>query len=209
MNITFGIITNSQVNQDVLNSIFEQNILNYEIIVVGGLNNYSHGHINHFYFDESFKKNWITRKKNLIIDEANFENIVFLHDYFRFSTNWYENQKKISDFDVCMNRILNVDGTRFRDWCAWDDPDLCYHSGHSIILPSYEYTKTEFMYISGGYWIAKKDFMKKNKLNEELCWGEGEDVEWSKRIRNNFNYVMNVDSVVHCTKYKGLSAKII
>ena len=36
----------------------------------------------------------------------------------------------------------------------------------------------------------------KNKLNENLCWGQGEDCEWSLRCRSFWNYKMNCNSTI-------------
>ena len=65
------------------------------------------------------------------------------------------------------------------------------------------------MYISGGYWVAKKKFMLANPLDESLRWGESEDVEWSLRIRDKFKYVMNINSTVKTIKQKKLSANLL
>jgi hypothetical protein len=102
-----------------------------------------------------------------------------------------------------MDKILNCDGTRYRDWCIWP------HNGNHMdklmerkeCLIPYDMTHlSKYMYISGMYWIAKKDIMEKYPLNESLVWGQGEDVEWSKRIRNNHNFDMNVNSYVYIIK---------
>ena len=65
------------------------------------------------------------------------------------------------------------------------------------------------MYISGAYWVAKKDFMTKNKLNEQLLWGEGEDVEWSKRVRKKIEFDFNELSTVKLLKEKEVIFKEI
>ena len=41
-----------------------------------------------------------------------------------------------------------------------------------------------------------------NKLKESLNWGQGEDVEWSKRIRNITDFKMNMYSSVKLLKSK-------
>ena len=67
MEFTFGIITTDKTNlyvNKIIESIKLLSIPNYEIIVVGGNNNYSNDVI-HIEFDESIKPAWITRKKNL------------------------------------------------------------------------------------------------------------------------------------------------
>ena len=109
-----------------------------------------------------------------------------------------------------MNVIENKDGTRFRDWCAWDDPELCFKSGEQgIVLPSYDYCKYEYMYISGGYWIAKKYVMEDEPLDENLDWGQGEDYEWSIKVLPKYSYKMNQHSKVKLLKDKRLSAEVL
>jgi hypothetical protein len=39
-------------------------------------------------------------------------------------------------------------------------------------------------------------------LNEKLKWGQGEDVEWSIRVRKITNFSINEGSVVKLMKYK-------
>ena len=58
------------------------------------------------------------------------------------------------------------------------------------------------MYISGAYFCAKKQFMLKYPLDETLIWGQGEDVEWSFRSREIWNYKCNPNSIVKLLKYK-------
>jgi hypothetical protein len=216
MKFTFGIITGGRVEDKVINSILDLKIPEFEIIIVGGDKPTKYSLIRHIPFDENKKKAWITKKKNLIVKNATYENIVFMHDYVILDQNWYKGFKKFgNNFDVCMTQIKNLDGSRFRDWCSWDDPNLNYPNGgipkgsgsnHVIVLPSYSYDKKEHMYISGTYWVAKKSLMKQEPLNESLVWGESEDVEWSKRILPKFNYKMNTYSTVHLLKDKKLSA---
>ena len=67
------------------------------------------------------------------------------------------------------------------------------------------------MYISGGYWIAKKYVMEEERLDESLGWGEAEDYEWSERVLWNkkYRYKMNIHSTVQTLKDKRLSAEIL
>ncbi len=51
--------------------------------------------------------------------------------------------------------------------------------------------------------------MEEEPLNEDLDWGEAEDVEWSNRIRDKYQYVMNTHSKVKCLKDKKLSARYV
>ena len=213
MNFTFGIITNgsevdrvSEMVRFIEDAVIEDDHDYYtEILIVGGdfpehLEDLRVP-IYHVPFGEATKKNWITRKKNLITEAATCENVVYMHDYIKICVGWFKGFRKFgSNWDVAMNPILTLDGSRYRDWVIWDDPD--YEGTPQTALPPYTYNKTQFMYISGAYWVAKREFMIANPFNEDLSWGQGEDVEWSKRVRSNWNYSFNPDSQVQLMKKK-------
>jgi hypothetical protein len=59
---------------------------------------------------------------------------------------------------------------------------------------------SKYQYISGSYWIAKKEIMQKFPLDETLSWGESEDVIWSKQVRENYEFNMNPNSSVYIMK---------
>ena len=124
MNFTFGIITGGTFNhreslsengisnriQDIISSIEAQNIPQYEIIIVGGNNDYQKfKNVNHISFDETHKEKWITKKKNLITQNATYDNLVIMHDYIKLELGWYEGFLKFgNDWDVCMNIVNNI-----------------------------------------------------------------------------------------------------
>ena len=205
MKWTFGIITSGNSNQSIFNihrSILMQGIDDdYEIIVVGGQPIDIEG-VSHFEFDESIKPGWITKKKNIIAQNASFENICLLHDYVYLLEGWYENFLVFgSDWDVCMNSIVNMDGQRFRDWVT--GTRFCQEK--DIVFLDYEdHSRTSQMYVSGTYFCVKRDFLIENPIDEELAWGQGEDVEWSERILHlgNCNYKCNPNSKVSLMKLK-------
>ena len=58
------------------------------------------------------------------------------------------------------------------------------------------------VYVYSGAWVAKKKLMENFPLDENLAWGEGEDVEWSKRIRDKIEFKFNSYSQVKLLKYK-------
>lgn len=205
MNFTFGIITtgyNDDILLKVLNSIKNMTDLkkqNYEIIIVGNTEILADKNIN---FDESIRPGWITKKKNLITANSKYENIVFLHDYIIFDKEWYVGQLiSGNEFDIRMDKIVNYDGTRFRDWCLWvhNNHPIDTIIGRDALLP-YNINLTKYMYISGSYWICKKTIMERFPLNENLNWGEGEDVEWSINVRQHYMFNMNSNSVVYIGK---------
>lgn len=205
MDFTFGIITagnNDHLVEQIIESIEKQKIPNYEIIIVGSFSKRNYK-VELVEFDETLKNGWITKKKNLITNMSKYENIVFLHDYIKLSDDWYLGQLKMgNDFKIRMDVILNLDGTRFRDWCIWphNHNKMDEFIGRDCLIP-YDITNlSKYMYISGSYWVAKKDVMKEVPLDENLTWGRGEDVEWSKRVRQKYDFQMNVNSSVHIMK---------
>lgn len=204
MDFTFGIITNNgttNVNK-IIDSIEKQNIPNYEVIIVGNCD-VKRDKCTIIEFNESIKPMWITKKKNIITQMAKYDNIVYLHDYVVFEDGWYEGQKEAgNDFDIRMDIIKNIDGKRYRDWCIWPHNGNKMDSliGRDCLIP-YDITHlSKYMYISGLYWISKKIIMEEYPLDETLSWGQGEDVVWSKIVREKYSFNMNTKSSVRIIK---------
>jgi len=212
MNFTFGIVTNGKDYNHLNNciqSIYIQNIKDYEIIIVGNVDKdkvESKNKINFIDFDETIKQGWITKKKNLITQNSTYENIVFMHDYLLLHKKWYLGFKKFgNNFDIVMNKILNPDKSRYRDWTLWPHNDCFVDDivdNNACLLPYNISNLSQFMYISGAYWVSKKNIMKDFPLNEDLVWGESEDVEWSKRVREFKEFKFNKYSKTILQKHK-------
>lgn len=225
MNFSFGIITDSsdgaieriaKIEQSILNL----NIPNFEIIIIGNktILNDNFKNLNIIDFNDNEKPKWITKKKNLITQNAKYENIVYQHDYIKYDIDWYEGFKKFgNDFDVCMNKIKNLDGTRFRDWVifpwhhctkgklASEAAEIWKHcniTNNASMIPYNETNFTKWQYISGSYWVAKKHVMQEFPLDEKLLWGQGEDVNFSMRFKPKYRLQMNQYSTVHFLKQK-------
>lgn len=205
MDFTFGIITNNgQYINAIINSIRDLNIKNYEIIIVGkySFDKNSDDIIFIDYTDDSEQFS-ISIKKNLITKKSKYENIVYLHDYIIFDKEWYQGFLRFgNEFDVCMNKINNIDGSRYRDWCLWKYDADKYVSANNYLIPYDIKNLSNMMYISGAYWVAKNKFMLDNPLNEKLKWEQGEDVEWSLRVRNKTQFKINNYSSVNLLKKK-------
>jgi hypothetical protein len=222
--ITFGIITTRYTCgniQRIIDSIYNQNMPkeSYEIIIIGECDVKENDNIKVVPFDESQKSMWITRKKNIITNLANNDIIVYMHDYLSLSDDWYNKFLEFGiDWDICMNVIKNPDGSRILDWMGLPD-DRIYGN---VVLP-YEYVGSSGMYVPGYFWIAKKQLMLEYPLNDDFSWGEGEDIEWSKRViggfpprwlKNlddfllnmikigNFKYMMNKECLIISLKHK-------
>ena len=209
MKFTFGIITSGNSDDSlntVIDSIEQQNIPEYQILIVGN-SNVSRTNTFIIPFNESIKHAWITRKKNLITINSRYENVVYSHDYVVFEPGWYEGFLQFGeDFKICMNKFVNPDYSRFRDWVIWPHnenfmDDIVLPKRHCLI--PYDMTHlSKYMYISGTYWVAKKDVMLEFPLNENLVWAQGEDVLWSKQVRQKYDFSMNSYSMVRSLKFK-------
>jgi hypothetical protein len=209
MKFTFGIITAGNSDDSlnaVIDSIEKQNIPEYQILIVGN-SNVSRTNTFIIPFDESIKQGWITRKKNIVTINSTYDNIVYTHDYVVFEDDWYLGYLKFGEnFKICMNKFVNPDYSRFRDWVIWP------HNNNfmdSIVLPNreclipYDMTRlSKYQYISGTYWVGKKDVMMEFPLDENLCWGQGEDVVWSMNVRQKYNFSINPYSTVKSLKFK-------
>lgn len=210
MNITFGIVTSSPVDRllYIFNSIIDDAnknpIGNIEILVVGGNLDMTSENYRFISFDEAKRPNWITKKKNIITKEAKYDNIVYMHDYIKILPGWFNSMDKFGEnWDILMTKVYNADYSRFRDWTLWPhDLDHVWGPDTRECLIPYDKNFSKIMYISGAYWIAKRKVMEEFPLNETLCWGESEDVEWSKRVRKKYNFTMNSNSSVQSAKQK-------
>jgi hypothetical protein len=202
---TFGIVTGFEDNQrlaEIIDSIRNLSIPEYEILLIGGdstefIN--SNENVRIVDFDESQKPRWITRKKNILANEAKYDNIVLMHDYHVFDKDWYINFKSFGlDWEICSCPQYLITGARNpMDWSLWDKPD----HGRAWSLDYDDWSQTQYMYISGGFFIVKKHVLQQEPLDESRGWNEEEDVEWSMRVRNKYVMKCNGASVVRHNKW--------
>jgi len=203
MNLTFGIMTtcdNLARLTAVVESIQALNIPNAEIIIAG-----SYKSSDKFQYGFSglgaktiLTDGWLPKKKNLVAKMAYHETLVLLHDYYLFHPEWYEGYYRFGDkWDICSNPQYLLNGKRhFTDWVLWDHPTLPrYHS-----LDYEDWSQTKYQYISGGYFLVKRDFLRDNPINEAMPPGSPEDVEWSLRVRDKAEIVCNPLSTVRHNK---------
>lgn len=202
MNFSFCITTDySNLNQlnEVIESIHNLNIPNYEINVIGGRDSHEENRVSYIYFNENERPGWVTRKKNILAKYSKYDNLVYLHDYYLFDSQWYKSFVEFgNDWDICSNQQLLITGQRhFTDWVVWDDPIFPRYSS----LPYDEWTRTQYMYMSGGYFLVKKHVVLDNPFNEDLLHGQAEDVEWSLRVRNKYVMKCNGNAIVRHNKW--------
>ena len=210
---TFGIITDGHHSSrvyEIIESINKQKIENYEILIVGDNECNYKNKDNIIFIDFDRENNWdiskrqkfpISVKKNLITKKSNYEKICFLHDYIMLENNWYSGVckfEKENSWEIFTNKIYSIDDERVLDWVIINHP-LFYNK--ATLIPYYE-KLTKYQFIPGYYWCAKRNIMHSYPLNEDLLWGEQEDIEWSKRVRLISPFLFNPHSSVRFLKEK-------
>lgn len=163
-------------------------------------------------FDETVKPKWITRKKNIITQNFESTWFCLVHDYFIFEPGFiktFMDKRSETDANVMQTRMLIAEhigdvskqDSRHSDWLidpriteqfyAYDPDAQGRASGISpneepkyVCGLPYEVTDlTHLQYISGGFICARDYIMKAVPQNENLVWGQAEDLEWTDRLR--------------------------
>jgi hypothetical protein len=216
MNFSFGIITNGQNDsfiKIIIDSIIDNKIPNYEIIIVGNTTIKNSENIKSFYFNEKINEGWLTKKKNFVIEKALYENVVIVHDYVSFDKDWYTGFLKFgNNFNFCITKIKNKDNTRYRDYTLfpykvdylninYSPGDINSYFNNNCLLP-YSFKNSintnKYLYISGAYFVVKKYIGLEFPHNEKLLQYNGDDVEWCKRLHNN-------NIIIECNSYSSVT----
>ena len=186
-NWSFGIISNGQNESGIkrlITSIRVQEIVNYEILICGPIISGLDDNSIHYISDvqQTDIRAPISKKKNKLVQHLKYANIVILHDRFQLPEDWFKNILEYHEsFEVlCVPNLNRRSKGRMNDWM--------YFKG----LPSNRwamsrlensYNKNSWNYLPGGLIIAKKFVLESVPLNENLFWGELEDVDWSLRLK--------------------------
>jgi hypothetical protein len=209
--ISFAIVTNGNSDPNLENtvkSIMDLDLESFEIIIVGR-SEFPEPSVKCIAFDESVRDGWITKKKNLAVTRSQGDIVVILHDYMKLNQDWTRSNVEAftnSTWDVAMCRITNPDGTRWVDWTLWTQNNFgirwWFNRTLANLVPYTTENLTRFMYVGGAVMIVRREFMLDNPLDENLAWGESEDVEWSLRVRKFWNYKMFPDLSITSQKQK-------
>jgi hypothetical protein len=190
---SFGVITNGNKLENLKSFIdsilkimldeFEQ----IEIIVCGPKNieneikNYCSS-IKFINEPDKFKSiGWITKKKNMIVEASEYENLIIAHDRYIFPTDFIKNFKNFGqDYSVIVCKQELENKTRIPDWVTigsewgWTTPGILEYGDWS-----------HYNFINGGIIIAKRNVLKKSPWNELLFWNQAEDVELTRTLKQN------------------------
>ena len=194
---SFGIITNGKNVKNVdrlVQSIINQKIPNYEIIVCGEYQGQFAGAIKQMP-DIEYRSDIrapIQLKKNKIAFSAMYENLIILHDRYEIPALWHSKLKEFGDhFELLVMPNLNSERRRITDYLFF--PNLPTEKVFRInFLPSYQKWSNNW-YSQGGVIIIKKSIFLNHPIPEYLHWGELEDIVFSQILNLN-GYLLYFDS---------------
>ena len=189
--ITFGIVTSGKNNENLerlirsLDTIRNDTRIAFEIIVCGPKD---------FVLPSSLTSSVDTYlvepmahldlpmtnlKKNLIAKHAKFPNLVISHDRYVFSPAFVDNLLEFGgDFEVCTFEAVDENNDPFPQWVSYS-----HQWKNSLHLDSDSFESN--VYLNGGIFLVKRDLMLSHPINPLLFWGYGEDIEWSRRMKNS------------------------
>jgi len=157
---------------------------------------------------EDERPGWITRKKNILAKKAKYQNLCIMHDYALLDEQWMSgviNTDRNGDWQVMINKVQNRNGTRHADWIV--DPKymqtvintdpvrftnmlmaVAPHENGPLYVNSLPYDVTDLthiQYVSGGFFVVKKEVLLEYPFDESMIWGDspGEDIVWSNDLR--------------------------
>lgn len=154
---------------------------------------------------------WITRKKNVLAQEARHENLCIIHDRVFLPVNFMSAMRQFGDLypfagfqSLWFDDRLNLSPVRYSDY-------HCINEGHktplaavnqsgrlSAIHPELfaEFEKQEYLcanpvryrsgnYLTGSLYIVKRNAWLHTPQDENLYWAQFEDVEQGQRCHAN------------------------
>lgn len=197
---TFGVITLGKRNEWVrqfIQSVREQNVPQYEIIIVGTWNDTElkdKHDIKYIHFTQKDDKGWITKKKNIAFKKAKYNNVLILHDRFFLGKDWFSGMKKYGNsWDAIFFPIIDKKGFEYVHWSVW---------GKGLMPIGYADIKDwgEDYYAGGTFMAVKRDIFNRVPLDENRFWAEQEDGEHGLRFTKN-GYIIRANpySKLHTT----------
>lgn len=213
---TFGIITNGKREEwmkKIISSIRKQKVKNYQIIICGIYRGQRSKDILYIPFSDRDDRGWITKKKNLIVRKAKYENICLIHDRMILNEDWYKGMRKWGNCFENLGCRQFYRGERVNDWIAshffiYKNNKLYYSLGSYVDYKDW-YDSVWFL---GQLNIFKKSILLENDLfwDEGLYYGESEDYDLSTRFsREGFIHRFNDLSSVSTLTNKYINPSFI
>lgn len=197
--LTFEVKKNLTKKINKYKKIFKKK--NYEIIVLTNFNKSKISIKNVNIINLNSEKITLGKKRNLAIKLTKFKNIIMTLDYFLLKKFDIKNiEKEISKNDLLVPKIKTIDGKRYLDWLYLDYPKI----GKSF--SPYDVKDRRYIYFHGSYFIFKKKFIEKNMFSNFLDHKQGEDIDWSLKVRKKIKFKLTnyLDLVVERFSYQSV-----
>lgn len=216
---TFGIITKGMRREwmeELISSIYAQKIPNYEIIVCGTYFDRKAPNFKYIPFNQRDDRGWLSRKKNLIIKNAKYENICIIHDRLILSSDWFKGIQRWGNCFEFMTCPQTYNQFRVNDWVVrhftiYNDSKLVLSYGSHADYRDWYST----IIIQGQLTIFKKSFVINNNFwfDETILKFDslvGEDFAFSENlVKAGFIPRININSKVISQTYKELNPTFI
>ncbi len=177
---SFGIISNGKNDNQVdkiINSILNMKVPQFEIKVCGEYRGKFKNKVKIIRLQKFDDKGWITKKKNKLVQNFQYENCCIVHDRIIFDKNWYKGMIKWGNhFEHlgCTQKYLNK---RTNDWLI-NERYFDIYFGFASLLDYQDWSNHAF--IGGQLHIFKKSIFLNRGWNNFLFWNEAEDYEISR-----------------------------
>jgi hypothetical protein len=192
--ISFGICTGYENAEHLIKCVDSirkqaQDLDDYQILVIGPeapeqiIEELDAPDIEFIEFNEATRPLWITRKKNLLAQKADFDRLCIMHDYMWLSPDW---AKKLWEFEAWNHwNVLafpqqRADGGRF--WYDWSGFRGARELDDRQFYDYKDWDHNDEVYISGNIFCVHRMLLNEHPFNENLGHMQEEDLEWSRRI---------------------------
>lgn len=190
---SFGIVSDGRKNERILSiidRIYSFNIPYVEIIICGpSPSDRLPKEVK--VIDDSFlyidKRIPISKKKNLIIEHASYNNLIIIHDRINFPEDWYLKMCEYGNYYDCLDSpILNEEdeSKHMSNWCVYPQNAMWPTLFNAIFRSKFklDYSKwSPDIFINGGFIQMKRHLIKRILLNPYLNWADNEDVDLYSR----------------------------
>ena len=130
--------------------------------------------------DSAYPSELIGLRKNLAVQAATSEMILTLHDRYRLSSTFVKEVQNFgSDFSVVICRQVDENGERFPDLVTTASDRI---TSRTAIVEYGDWNSG--VYVNGGAVLAQREILTRVPWNPLLGWGQREDVEWTRRLRD-------------------------
>lgn len=191
-NWTIGIPSNGKKNKiilDLMKSVFvsKENLkekngidIKVEFLLVGQKDSIFNDYKVR-YFNQNIDSNLpaLGEKKNIIINNAKYENILLIHDRYKLDKSFFSGFEEWGyDFDYCSVNQFDSNGEQY-------DPILMLENFNRSNMQMFRLNgdfNHQNLYVNGGLIVVKKIIAQKVNFNSILFQNEAEDIDFARKL---------------------------